>query len=151
MPTSTLTLCFVVVAAVAAQQGTPPENRPPKKGDTIFVEGCLRGGTLESTRTSLTRDSTGTLDTFLIYRLTGDKKILKKMKADHEGEVVEVTGVLKSTLPVADGRGAQIGNTRVFIGGGSSRPGSPVQQSEVNRSIPVLEMKSYEGRAVKCG
>jgi hypothetical protein len=151
MRTSTMILCFAIAAVdISAQQGTPTENRPPKKGDTIIVEGCLRGGTLESTRTS-TKDTTGTLDTALIYRLTGDKKILKKMREDHEGEVVEVTGELKSTLPVSDGRGTQIGRTRIYIGGTASRPGAPIQQSEVNRSIPVLQLKSYEGRAVKCG
>jgi hypothetical protein len=65
--------------------------------------------------------------------------------------VVEATGILKSTWPPASETGGKtFGKTRVRIGVGTPSVGSPAQ-SEANRSIPVLEVKSYEGTPVKCG
>jgi hypothetical protein len=147
-PFVTCTLAAFAMAAVPAAQDK--EDHRPKKGDTIVVEGCLRGGTIEATRTSKS-DGTATVLDALIYRLTGDKKALKAMRKEHEGTVVEVTGQLKSMLPAGDGRGTQIGRTGIYIGVGDPRTGvgSPMH-SEMNRAIPVLELKSYEGRSVKC-
>jgi hypothetical protein len=150
MRTHTVAVCLaaVTVAALTARQDKP-QSRTPQKGDAVIVEGCLRGGTLESTRTTA-KDASGTLDTALIYRLTGDKKALKAMREEHDGEVVEVTGELKSKLPAGDGRGTQIGKTRIFVGVADPRRGSPLP-SQNTQSIPVLEMKSFEPRSVKCG
>lgn len=142
----------VLVALTLA--GSAPQERPaaklPQKGDTIVVKGCLKGSSLESTETGILNADT-TMMTSLVYRLTGDKATLKQMRKEHEAEVVEVTGILKSTLPPAgDVRGKTIGRTRITIGVGSSSVGSPAT-AEANRSIPVLEVKNYEGVSVKCG
>jgi hypothetical protein len=73
------------------------------------------------------------------------------MRKDHDGRLVEVTGILKSSLPPAgEVRGTTVGNTRITIGVGSSHVGGPAA-SEANRSIPVLEVKSYSGNTTKCG
>ena len=89
--------------------------------------------------------------TSLVYRLSGDKTLLKKMREEHDGSLVEVTGILKSTLPPAgEMYGTTIGKTRVRIGIGSPNTGSGAT-AEANRSLPVLEVKNYEGVPVKCG
>jgi hypothetical protein len=75
--------------------------------------------------------------------------VLKQLRGEHDDTLVEVTGILKSTLPpTGELRGKQIGKSRVFIGIGAP-PTSPA--SEANRSIPVLEVVSYEGNGVRCG
>ncbi|MGB2716855.1 MAG: hypothetical protein WBC51_21920 [Vicinamibacterales bacterium] len=144
---------ILLAAALAFAGAIDQEKTPakiPQKGDTIIVKGCLRGSALESTETGLL-DSEARMMTALVYRLTGDKSALKQMRQEYDGHVVEATGILKSTLPPADDiRGKTIGRTRIRIGVASPSVGSPVN-SEANRSIPVLEVKSYEGFPVKCG
>ena len=145
---------FVVAVTALALAGTFPQEKPadrlPRKGDSVVVKGCLKGRALEATETGLL-DSTARAMTALVYRLTGDKELLKKLRDDHEGQIVEVTGILKSTLPPADDtRGATIGRTRVRIGVGAPNVGTQAN-AEASRSIPVLEVKSYEGAPVRCG
>ena len=146
--TTTILAAALVFLGTVGQERTPA--KVPQKGDTVVVKGCLRGSALESTETGIV-DSEARMMTALVYRLTGDKGTLKQMRQEYDGSVVEATGILKSTLPPADeSRGKTFGRTRIRIGVGSPNVGSPAS-SEANRSIPVLEVKSYEGSTVKCG
>jgi hypothetical protein len=142
---------LVAILFAVALAGTLQErstDRFPKKGDSIVVHGCLKGRALESTETGLA-DGDARMPTTWVYRLSGNKDVLKKLRDEHEGAVVEVTGILKSMLPAGDG-GKMVGNTRVRIG--IVNPNDTSQASaEANRSLPVLEVKSYEGVSVKCG
>ena len=143
---------MAVFVAVALAGGLPqerPADRLPQKGDSIVVKGCLKGRSLESTETGLLDQEARSM-TALVYRLTGSKDVLKQMRDQHEGSLVEVTGILKSTLPPADEmRTRTFGKTRVKIGVGSANVGMGAD-AEANRSLPVLEVKSYEGIPVKC-
>ena len=144
----TFVMTMLALAGVAAQERTPAKT--PQKGDTIVVRGCLRGSSLESTETGLP-EAEARMMTAHVYRLTGDKATLKQMRQEHDGHVVEATGILKSTLPPADEVvGKTVGKTRIRIGVGTPTVGSAAS-SEANRSIPVLEVKRYEGFPVKCG
>lgn len=146
----TMILLVVALAFAGPIDQEKTSAKIPQKGDTIIVKGCLRGSSLESTEMGLV-DSEARRMTSLVYRLTGDRSTLKRMRQEHDGRVVEATGTLKSTLPPADEiRGKTIGRTRIRIGVGSPSVGSP-GNPETNRSIPVLEVKSYEGFPVKCG
>jgi hypothetical protein len=141
---------FVAVAMAGTLAQEKPADRLPQKGDTVVVKGCLKGRSLESTETGLLSSDARSM-TALVYRLTGDKNVLKQLRDAHEGSVVEVTGILKSTLPPAGDMSTRtFGKTRVKIGIGSAPVGSGVD-AEASRSLPVLEVKSYEGVAVKCG
>jgi hypothetical protein len=144
-------MIFVVAAiAIAGAIQEKGAAKTPQKGDTIVVKGCLRGASLESTETGIL-DSEARMTTALVYRLTGNKNTLKQMREEHEGHLIEATGILKSTLPPADEiRGKTFGNTRIRVGAGTPTMG-PAANSEANRSIPVLEVKSYEGSPTKCG
>ena len=137
-------MLVAVALAGPIQQDNPAKI--PQKGDTIVVKGCLKGSSLESTETGVA-DADARMITALVYRLTGDKDLLKQMRKEHDGQLIEATGILKSNLPAGDGRGKTIGKTRITIGIGSSHVGSPAS-AEANRSIPVLEVKSYEGASI---
>jgi hypothetical protein len=144
----------LIVLVALAMAGSGQQERPaaklPQKGDAIVVKGCLRGSSLESTETGIL-DAEARMMTALVYRLTGDRATLKLMRQEHDGHLVEVTGILKSTLPPADEvRSKTFGKTRVRIGIGSGSVGSPAN-AEAGRSIPVLEVKSYDGTPTKCG
>jgi hypothetical protein len=143
-----LVAIFFAVALAGTLQQEKSSDRLPKKGDSIVVQGCLKGRALESTETGLA-DADARMPTMWVYRLSGNKDVLKKLRDEHEGGVVEVTGILKSTLTAGDS-GKMFGNTRVRIG--IVTPNDPNQaNAEANRSLPVLEVKSYEGISVKCG
>ena len=135
------------VAATVAQEQEKPDTKPPDKGDTVIVKGCLHGTALEATETQRV-DESGLLATSLTYRLTGKKDVLKQLRDEHDDTLVEITGVLKSNLPPAgEMRGKQIGKSRVYIGIGAPQPGA---MPEANRSIPVLQVVSFDGNGVRC-
>ena len=140
--------CAVALfATVGAAQQEKPETKLPEKGDTVIVKGCLHGTALESTETQRV-DESGLLETSLTYRLTGKKDVLKQLRDEHNDTLVEVTGILKSNLPSSgESRGKQIGKSRVYIGIGAPQTGA---MAETNRSIPVLQVVSYEGNGVRC-
>jgi hypothetical protein len=145
-----LVAAFVAIALAGTLGQEKPANRLPQKGDSIVVKGCLKGRALESTETGLLNTDARSMTT-LVYRLSGDKTVLKQLREEHDGSVVEVTGILKSTLPPADEMlGRTIGKTHVRIGIASPNVGSGAN-AEAGRSLPVLEVKSYEGVPVKCG
>ena len=69
--------------------------------------------------------------------------------AERDREQVEVSGVLKSTLPQDDAiRSKKVGKTRITLGVGTptAQPGVPDPQS----SLPVLEVKSYDASGSHC-
>ena len=121
--------------------------KPPKKGDRVVVVGCLSGPVLEANEIRST-DASETYPLTVGFRLTGDKKLIRQMRDDENGKVVEVTGVLKSELPDRDTRpGKQVGKTRIVIGVGTPQS----MQQQTSRALPALEVKSYEARVVSCG
>lgn len=139
---------LIIAAPIAvARQDPPGDEKLPKKGDTVVVTGCLEGAVLESKET-VSVDESGATQAFLSYRLTGKKELLKQLRDGHNGRVVEVTGVLKSTIqPPGQLRGKQVGkNTRIVVGIGSGQqPLTPEMPM-----LPVLDVRSWTGLASFC-
>ena len=132
--------------AMLLAQEPSSESKPPERGDTVVAKGCLDGRTLQSTQTVET-GGTGLLSTPLTYRLTGDKKRLNRLRDEQDGHIVEITGILRSTLPVNSTRG-KIGNTTIAIGApAASNHGGGIGQPP---SVPVLEVQSFEGAGEAC-
>ena len=139
----------VVVGAQAFAQEPNPAARRPGKGDVIVAKGCLNGPTLQSTETTTT-DETGRVSAHLTYQLKGDKKLLSRMREEHDGNIVSVTGVLKSVLPQDGAVGEKkLGKTKVTFGIGS--PSAQKGVPDIQDALPVLEIKSYEGTESRCG
>lgn len=82
----------------------------------------------------------------LTYRLQGDKRLLKDLKARHDRKVVEVKGILRSDIS-GSGIGKDIGRTRITIGIDPRTGRSPHGE---DRAVPVLEAISFEGTTVSC-
>jgi hypothetical protein len=139
----TLLLCGVPLSAQTVTQ------KPPKKGDTIIVRGCLRGSAVEHADL-LVEDEDGNARQndqvpTLTYRLQGDKNVLKELKDKHDRMVVQVKGILRSELS-RSGIGTDVGRTRITIG---VDPRNPTRGAE--QPLPVLEAKSFEATTVSCG
>jgi hypothetical protein len=136
---------------VAAQEQEEKKEsaRPPKSGDTIAVEGCLNGSMLEGAGAIPAADGRqALLPPGLNFQLKGKKNVLKDLTAKHDGQVVAITGVLKSNIDGA-GPGTKIGNTRIVIGVQSTSPGRGMMPG-TQEMLPVLEVKSFESEAIGC-
>ena len=72
------------------------------------------------------------------YRLQGDKSVLKDLKDKHDRKIVEVKGILRSSL-TGSGLGTTVGRTRITIG---SDPNGP---RGAEQPLPVLEAIAFEG------
>jgi len=150
MRTALSSLCALVIAsALCLAQGQEPrdKNKLPDKGDSVLVKGCLNGVILQATETQVV-DATGTLSEPLSYQLKGDKSLLKKMREQHDGHLVDVIGTLKSSLQGVQARSKPIGKGHVYIGVGPTA--DPRRQAEKGQEQPVLEVKSYEGYTTVC-
>jgi len=141
---------FVIAAlpAAAAAQSDEARPRPTRKGDTLMVKGCLSGTSLQATETSAT-DSAAILAGGLMFRLTGDKDLLKDLRAKHDRRLVEVRGILKSDLPRQDVQSRNVGRVRIGVGAPSPAAGRP--DAEAKRALPVLEVKTFTGGDTFCG
>ena len=146
---SGISIGFVTAAhALALAQEATPGNKRPGKGDEVVARGCLSGPTLQSVET-VGADDTGRVSVPLTYQLKGDKKLLARMREEHDGSVLSVTGVLRSTLPHEGGVGGKtMGKTKVTFGIGT--PSGQRDAPENQPALPVLEVKSYEGDGSRC-
>ena len=126
------------------QDGESRPAKPPQKGDTVVVKGCINGGVIESTGIAKS-DETEHLTELLAYRLTGDKKVVGPIKKDHDGHVDVVTAELRTDLPTSRS-GVRAGNSRIAIGVGASRGMLP----EPPPPMPVLKVSSIEHTGVRC-
>jgi hypothetical protein len=136
------------VAGVIAQDKAPSNTPPSKKGDAIAIYGCLRGSALEATDVGSGED-VAPVTQATTFRLTGDKALLKEMKEKYDKKVVAVRGVLKSDLLATSWAERTVGKTRISIGTPST--GSAAADQETKRSVPQVDVKSYEGRDISCG
>jgi hypothetical protein len=150
MHTTPLILSFALLtgAFLGAPQDQEPKRVPLKNGDTIMVKGCLKGPMLESADARPTDG--GPLHSMgLTFQLKGKKDLLKELIAKHDGQLVEITGVLKSNIESATPRGVDIGKTRIVVGVQSAsrdRGMTPGPQE----LLPVLEVKSFESADLNC-
>ena len=139
---------IVCVQSFAFGQEPTSNVKTPGKGDAVVVRGCLRGPTLESVETVMT-DDTGLMSGPLTYQLKGDKGLLKRMHDEHDGKVVGVSGILKSSLPHDNSKHSKtVGKTKVTFGIGTP----PAQKAADLESpaLPLLEVKSYDGGGERC-
>jgi hypothetical protein len=142
----TIALLIIFVLPLSAQDA---KQKPPKKGDTIVVRGCLRGNAVEQADLMI-EDAEGearenSTVPALTYRLQGDKALLKELKDRHDHKVVQVKGILRSELS-GSGIGTTVGRTRITIG---ADPRNPTRGAE--QQLPVLDAKSFEPTTITCG
>lgn len=144
-----LFLPIVMIAAVAGLGARQEEKRPVlKNGDPIIAKGCLHGRTLEAADAG-PADGDSLLPTGLTFQLKGKKDFLKDLIAKHDGQLVEITGVLKSKIDSGATLGRKIGNARIVVGAGSSIRDRTMMPNE-QELLPVLEVKSFEGAGLNC-
>jgi hypothetical protein len=138
----------IALGSIGYAQEPNARTGTPAKGDAIRVKGCLMGPTLESIETVVT-DEIGKTSGPMTYQLRGDKDVLKRLRAEHDGKQVEVEGILKSSLPQDDAaRSKKVGKTKVTFGVGT--PTAQRGVPDAHSALPVLEVTSYDGAGARC-
>jgi hypothetical protein len=141
------TSAIAVIAAVAlglngvAAQKPEDGGIPPSgKGDTVVVRGCVSGSLLKDLRAQKTEPVTGS-ETAVVYRLTGEKKLLQVIQKEHQDQVLDVSGVLASNPNSSSTvRSKEMGKARVFVGAGRQETSEPAKTP----SYPILRVTSFE-------
>lgn len=143
-----LSLSLVAPAAVPEGSQDTRTERAPGKGDTVIVTGCLQGPTLQ---TDPDPASTGALlPAGLTYRLEGKKDVLGELVRKHDGQRVEITGILKTNVDAGGiRRGRRFGRTRITVGVRSGSEDQATKPVPEDRG-PVLEVKAFESEGVNC-
>jgi hypothetical protein len=139
---------FAIGFAVTLSAGQKPEDGPlssSKKGDTIVVQGCVSGSLLKDLRHQKTEAVTGA-ETAVVYRLIGEKKLLRIIQKEHQDQVLEVVGVVESNPNNTSTHTKEMGRLRVLVGAGeqeTSQPGKPP-------SYPNFRVTSFEVLRPNC-
>lgn len=136
-------LSVIVAASISLTVSAQHPDKPPAStsaSDAIVVRGCVSGLLLNDLRERKAEVLSGA-ETPMVYRLTGDKTMLRQIQKQRHTNVLEVTGVVRSN-PNSAGtvRSKRYGNARVYVGAGSqtsSDPGRPP-------STPSLRVSSFE-------
>ena len=131
-------VALAIEFALPAQKPEKPDTRNSNP-DTIVVRGCVSGSLLKDLRERKTEALSGA-EMPMVYRLTGDKKLLQQMQKTHGSDVLDVTGILRSS-PNSSGivRSKEYGKARVFVGAGSQTTSDPAKPS-----MPLLRVTSFE-------
>jgi hypothetical protein len=141
------TSAIAVIAAVAlglngvAAQKPEEGGIPPSGKGDVVVRGCVSGSLLKDLRAQKTEPVTGA-KTAVVYRLTGEKKLLQVIQKEHQDQVLDVSGVLASNPNNSSStvRSKEMGKTRVFVGAGRQETSEPAKTP----SYPILRVTSFE-------
>jgi len=143
-----LALLFALaVTLTSAVASTPPNTRPartsPEAGDMTNLRGCVRGGSL--TRVIMPGGDRAISPTF---RLTGPKAILDRIRSEHDGHSILVTGRLDDANDdrTLIRREKKIGKGRVMVG---ARQGTP-QQLGRPQEMPMIEVVEFRHLSNAC-
>jgi hypothetical protein len=79
--------------------------------------------------------------TAVVYRMTGEKKLLQVIQKEHQDQVLDVSGVLASNPNSSSTvRSKEMGKARVFVGAGRQETSEPAKTP----SYPALRVTSFD-------
>lgn len=145
-------LPLFVAALAVAPVAQEPEPKPVPKGSVqLASNGCLKGRIFTATRPrEETAPRQGPDVTGQHFRVAGKKDVMKLVKA-HQGQFVEVVGIVKTSDLAENEPGKRIGNTTVKIGPGPRSTDPTYRQSGMAVShVPVMDLLSVRYLSDTC-
>lgn len=142
MDMSTVAVVAVIALGLSGSTGQTPDTagRPPSaKGEAIVVRGCVSGSLLRELRVQKSHMPSEGSETAVVYRLTGEKKLLQLIRKEHEDQLLEVAGEITSNRTDTV-HSKEMGRLRVYAGDG--RP--EVTEQGKPESYPTLRVTSFE-------
>jgi len=147
-------LVFVGVllpAAVLAHNQTPePETKKiPSDSVEIATTGCLKGRVFTATQPREDFMRRGPNVTGRSFRLNGPRAVIDVVKT-HDGDLVEIIGLVRKLDLRDNAPGARIGNTRVRVG--APRSGDPMRsaQQPISEGLAVMDATSIRVLDDRC-
>jgi hypothetical protein len=143
-----------IAAAAQAPQDPPPSQNPetkkiPDDSVEIATTGCLKGRVFTATQPREDFMRRGPNVTGRSFRLNGPRKLIDLVKT-HDGDLVEIVGLVRKNDLRDTAPGARVGNTRVVIG--APRSGDPMQSARVpiSEGIAVMDATSIRYLDDRC-
>ena len=143
----TLTLLLTLFTGLHPQETTQEHPKVPKDSIMLVVTGCLKGRVLAVSDVRQEDTQSGPIVKSKSFRVAGKKDLMKEVK-EHDGHLVDVTGIVKKSALIEPG--VKVGKN-VTIGGGPPVAGSGRPTPVPAEYIPVLDVESMRMRASSCG
>jgi hypothetical protein len=142
-----ITLTLLLALMSSPQENQQEHPKVPKDSIMLVVTGCLKGRVLAVSDVRQEDTQSGPIVKAKSFRVAGKKDIMKDVK-EHDGHLVDVTGIVKKSALIEPG--IKVGKS-VTIGGGPPVAGSGGATPIPNEYIPVLDAESVRVRATNCG
>jgi len=112
-------LAFVPLLAAPAHLAGQQEDKPkvPKDSVMAVLRGCLKGRVIRAEDVRQTDASSGVEIKSHSFRVEGKKDVIASVK-DHNGDRVEMTGLIKKSALIEPG--VRFKGGRIVVGGGTS-------------------------------
>lgn len=127
---------WLVLASVAALAAVPltAQRTPDKNEVELVVRGCLKGR--ELTGEEISGHAELEKEAGVVFRLSAKGDLNTEMR-QHNGRLVEITGLVKKTALATPGM--KLGGGRIVIGGGptATDPTRNPARNPQNRMIPM--------------
>jgi hypothetical protein len=140
-----MTSWAIVLLLAAAPQQTPEPKPVPKDSVEIVAIGCLKGRAFTATAPRQEADvARGPDVTGRTFRINAKRPVMDDVKK-HNGHLVEIAGLVR-TSALADNRpGRRIGNTRVIIGS----PPPSTNPAGIDPRAPLANVVILDATAVR--
>jgi hypothetical protein len=145
----TLILAGLLALPLPARGQEGDEKKIPADSVEIATTGCLKGRVFTATQPSEDGLRRGPNVTGRSFRVTGKHDLMEFVKT-HDGDLVEIVGLVRKQSLRDNAPGARIGNTRVVIG--APRNGDPMQSARVpvSEGIAVMDASSVRFLSDTC-
>jgi hypothetical protein len=135
-------------APTRASQDQSPEadgKKIPADSVEIATTGCLKGRVFTATQPREDFLRRGPNVTGRSFRLNGPRQVIDIVKT-HDGDLVEIVGLVRRFDLRDNAPGVRIGNTRVGVG--APRSGDPIQSARVPMSPGIAVMDATSVRVL---
>jgi hypothetical protein len=138
---------LLLAGPVSAQE--PETRKIPSDSVEIATTGCLKGRVFTATQPGEDFMRRGPNVTGRSFRLNGPRAVIDVVKT-HDGDLVEIIGLVRKNDLRDTSPGARIGNTRIKIG--APRSGDPMQSARtpVPEGIAVMDASSIRVLDDRC-
>ena len=130
------------------QESKPQEEKPKVPKDSVMatIRGCLKGRVIRAEDVRQTDASSGVEIRSHSFRVEGKKDVIGSVK-DHDGDRVEITGLIKKSALIEPG--IRFKGGRVVVGGGTS--GGTAQLPSPAENVVVIDALSVAAIGGSCG
>jgi len=142
-------IAVLLPVAALAQTQNPETKKIPDDSVEIGTTGCLKGRVFTATQPREDFLRRGPNVSGRSFRLNGPRPLMDMVKT-HDGDLVEVVGLVRKNDLRDNAPGARVGNTRVVIG--APRSGDPMQSARVpiSEGVAVMDATSIRVLDERC-